>query len=295
MDFPKKPACKRSNARMTVSLRDAMCAFLMDWPVDLDRSWRTLLGNHGPDVDAIDPALDLEIWEPIFPVRRGRHFPGMPVGAHCFKAFDAIAPEQVRCVILGQDPYPEPAIATGRAFEVGNVAEWGELDKMFTRSIRAFMQMIIAVRCGDASYAQNFTNWSKTLAVLRSSGISPHSIADHWVNEGVLLLNAALTLSRFQVNVDPHQSKGHLRLWRPFMHQIIRALRDRGAPLVLIGFGAAAAQILTDAGVKEGSDGHLHCILREHPAQADAVLARPNPFVLCNDYLKKMGVHPIKW
>jgi len=280
---------------MTVSLRDAMHAFLADWPQDLEHSWRALLGNHGPDVDAIDPALELEVWEPIFPVRRGKHFPGMPDGAHCFRAFDAIAPEQVHCVILGQDPYPEPAIATGRAFEVGNVAQWCELDKMFTRSIRAFMQMIVAARCGDASYAQSFANWPKTLTVLQSSGISPQSSAERWVGEGVLLLNAALTLSRFQVNVDPHQSDGHLRLWRPFVRQVIRALTQRGAPLVLIGFGAVAAQILTDVGVKPGSHGHLHCILRAHPAQADAVLARPNPFVLCNDYLKTMGVPPIQW
>jgi len=280
---------------MTVSLQDAMRAFLADWPADLEDAWRALIGEHGPDVTAINPELELEVWEPIFPVRRGRHFPGMPPGAHCFRAFDDIAPAQVRCVVLGQDPYPEPAIATGRAFEAGNVADWRELDKMFTKSIRAYMQMIIAARSGDASYAQSFADWPKTLAVLQSNGIFPSHIADHWVNEGVLLLNAALTLTRFQVQIDPHQSEGHLRLWQPFMRQVVRALADRGEPLVLIGFGDSAAQTLADAGINEGVHGHLYCVLREHPAQADAVLARPNPFVLCNDFLKEMGMRPVSW
>ena len=58
-----------------------------------------------------------------------------------FRAFDGIAPEDVRCVILGQDPYPCPAFATGRAFEAGNVARWRELDKMFSPSVRAVVQL----------------------------------------------------------------------------------------------------------------------------------------------------------
>jgi len=278
-----------------MSLQNAMRAFLADWSADLSPDWRALTLGHGPDVTAIDPTLALEVWEPIFPVRRGKHFPGMPHGTHCFRAFDDIAPEQVRCLILGQDPYPEPAIATGRAFEAGNVADWRELDKMFTKSIRAFMQLIVAARAGDASYAQSFADWPKTLSVLQEGWLPPAKVADHWVSEGVLLLNAALTLTRFQVQIDPHQSAGHLRLWQPFMRQIVRALADRDTPLVLIGFGDAAAQILADAGINEGVHGHLYCTLREHPAQADAVLARPNPFVLCNDFLKNMGVCPIKW
>jgi len=293
MDIPDQMLAKP--AISNVSLQHAMRAFLADWPADLAPAWRNLLADHGPDVAAIDPALELEVWEPIFPVRYGKHFPGMPPGAHCFRAFDGIAPDQVRCVILGQDPYPEPAIATGRAFEAGNVADWRELDKMFTKSIRAFMQLVMATRYDDDTYAQNFTNWPKTLAALQADQTSPHNIADRWVNDGVLLLNAALTLTRFQVQIDPHQSAGHLRLWQPFMRRLVSTLATRGTPLVLIGFGAAAAQIFADSGINEGSHGHVTCILREHPAQADAVLARPNPFVLCNEFLKHVGARPVSW
>jgi len=283
------------SASVVVTLQDAMREFLNAWAFDLDAPWRALLDSCAPDVDAIDPDLTLEVWEAIFPVRRGQRFPGMPPGAHCFRAFDGIAPEDVRCILLGQDPYPEPAIATGRAFEAGNIADWRELDKMFTRSIRAFMQLIWAARSGDCAYARSFANWPQTLAALQAAHVSPVNMADQWVSQGVLLLNAALTLTRFQVDMDPHQSRGHLRLWQPFVRQMVRGLADRGSPLVLIGFGDVAAQIFADLGICAGSHGHLHCIVREHPAQADALLARPNPFVLCNDYLKTAGVQPIAW
>ena len=60
-----------------------------------------------------------------------RTFLGAPKGAHIFHAFDGIRPDDVRVVVLGQDPYPSPDFSTGRDFEAGNVADWRELEKMF--------------------------------------------------------------------------------------------------------------------------------------------------------------------
>lgn len=279
-------------------LKDAMREFTTNWSLDLDAKWRALIGQAEPDIDAIAAELELEVWEPIFPVRRGKTFPGMPAGSHCLRAFDAIAPEDVRCVVLGQDPYPEPGFATGRAFETGNVAAWHELDKMFSKSIRAYMQLIVAARTGDQSYARSFDDWPKTLAAMESGLVDmepPAGVADRWVADGVLLLNASLTLTRFKVSIDPHQSAGHLRLWRPIVRQALHALAERGTPLVFIGFGDAAAEALLEVGVDERSAGQLRCILRDHPARAEAVLSRPNPFILCNEYLEAMGAKPIAW
>lgn len=283
---------------MVISLREAMTEFMVDWSNDLDPNWRTPLAGARPALDAIASDLHLEVWEPIFPVRRGKHFPGMPAGAHCLRAFDGISPEEVRCVVLGQDPYPEPGFATGRAFEAGNVAGWRELDKMFSKSIRAYMQLIVSARTGEASYADSFAAWPKVLQAIESGAVAverPFEIADRWVKEGVLLLNASLTLTRFEVRPDRHQSEGHLRLWQPIILQALRTLSQRGQPLVFIGFGDAAADALAQAGVNESAGGHLRCILRDHPALADSVLGRPNPFILCNNYLEEMGARPIAW
>lgn len=283
---------------MAISLRDAMKEFTADWSADLDHAWRAFIGHAQPALDAISPDLELEVWEPIFPVRRGKHFPGMPAGTHCLRAFDGITPDSVRCILLGQDPYPEPGFATGRAFEAGNLAEWREMDKMFSKSIRAYTQQIVAARTGDMTYARSFEDWPKTLAAVESGAVAlerPSQIADRWVGQGVLLLNSSLTLTRFKVDVDRHQSEGHLRLWRPIILETLRRLAERGQPLVFIGFGDAAAQALAEARIDESVGGHLRCILRDHPARADAVLSRLNPFILCNVHLEEMGARPIAW
>ena len=283
---------------MTMLLRAAMEEFLSDWSTDLKEPWRDLLGHVALDFEGIASELELEVWEPIFPVRRGKHFPGMPVGTHCLRAFDGISPDDVTCVVLGQDPYPEPGFATGRAFEAGNLAGWNELNKMFSKSIRAYTQQIVVARTGDLSYARDFSDWPKTLAAIENGAVAlehPSDIADRWVSEGALLLNASLTLTRFKVDIDPHQSQGHLVLWRPLIVETLRTLASRGKPLVFLGFGDAAAQALALAGIDEAVGGHLRCVLRDHPARADEVLARPNPFILCNDFLEEMGAQPIAW
>lgn len=283
---------------MPVSLKSALTEILADWRDDLPSDWRALCADVRLGLDEIDPDLQLEYWEPVFPARRGRLFPGMPAGAHMLRAFDGISPHRVRCVILGQDPYPAPEFATGRAFEAGNVVAWRELDKMFSRSVRAFIQQIVAARTGEPNYARSFDDWPTTLAAIETGAVAfepPMALAQRWVDDGVLLLNASLTLSRFEVDVDPHQARGHLPLWRPLMMEVLRELAARPTPLVVIGFGDVAADTLRRAGVRDAQAAHCRCILRDHPARADAVLALENPFLLCNGYLEAMGAKPIAW
>ena len=272
---------------------------LEGWQGDVDPLWRDVLGNVDLAFDDVDSALELEPWEPIFPARRGRTFPGAPAGAHMLRAFDDLLPEDVRCVILGQDPYPCPAFATGRAFEAGNVARWRELDKMFSPSVRAVIQLVVAARTGEARYAQGFSQWPATLAAIESGAVdleAPGALADRWVASGVLLLNTSLTLSRFRREGDPHQVRGHLPLWRPLMVRVLDRLARRGAPLVVIGFGDAAAETLSAASLSEAEAGSAgRVILRPHPAAADEILAQENPFTLCSRRLQAMGAAAVGW
>ena len=284
---------------MGIQLREALRETLADWLADLDPAWQQSLNAVELDFDAVDDALILEPWEPIFPPRRGRTFPGAPAGSHILRAFDGLPPEDVRCVILGQDPYPCPAFSTGRAFEAGNVASWRELDKMFSKSVRAFIQLIVVARTGNRDYADNFDNWPRLLADIEAGGVdleTPELLADRWVNSGVLLLNSSLTLSRFKIEIDAHQAEGHLPLWRPLMRAVLRLLSERGTPTVFIGFGDAAADTLALEGLLEGgSAANQWLILRPHPAAAEAVLKSKNPFLLCNEILEEMGGAPVRW
>jgi uracil-DNA glycosylase len=157
---------------MAVSLKCALMEILTDWPDGRPSERRDACGEAEFGFGNADPQVEREFWEPVFPARRGRNFPGMPVGAHMLRAFEGIPPHHVRCVILGQNPYPAPDLATGRAFEAGNVASWRELDKVFSKSVRTLIQQIVAARTGDSGYTRNFADWPKTLAAIESGAVA---------------------------------------------------------------------------------------------------------------------------
>jgi uracil-DNA glycosylase len=283
---------------LAMRLRDAMQEVLAGWPDDLPLSWRDRLGSVQLGFDDMDPSLELEVWEPIFPVRKGKLFPGMPKGAHMLRAFEGIDPAKVRCVVLGQDPYPEPGFATGRAFECGNVARWGELDKMFSRSLRALMLQVVAARTGNAGYARSFADWPAMRDGLESGAIpfdDPKTLIDKWQAQHMLLLASGYTLTRFAVDTHAHQRDGHFPLWRPFGRELLKMLIAPGTPLVILGLGTVAAELLSSVGAREGRHGNLGVVLRHHPAQADDFLKSPNPFLECNAHLRAMGAEPIQW
>ncbi|MFO1060806.1 MAG: hypothetical protein U1E53_28010 [Dongiaceae bacterium] len=282
---------------MTLALAPVMREVLAGWQEDLDPAWRAVAGGELGFAD-IDPALSIEPWEPIFPARKGRVFPGAPAGAHMLRAFDGIAPEDVRVVVLGQDPYPCPAFATGRAFEAGNVAEWRELEKMFSVSVRTFMQQIVAARTGDAGWARSTADWLRLRRAIEAGAVALEpaaAIADRWVGQGVLLLNSALTLSRFAVAGDPHQLRGHLPLWRPLVRRVLAHLAGSGGPLAILAFGGQAVAALAEAGIAEGTAGPVASVLRPHPAAGDALLAMENPFLLADRHLERLGSRPVAW
>src|SRR5688500_12945984 len=108
-----------SDGSDAMSLRDALRLFLQDWRHDLSPEWREILSATDPDFDGVAPHLKFDPAEPIYPGRRGRPVPGAPAGAHTFRALDGLPPRDVRAVIVGQDPYPRIAQATGRSFEQG--------------------------------------------------------------------------------------------------------------------------------------------------------------------------------
>ena len=290
---------------MTISLRAALAETLAGWHDDLDPAWRPLLDDLTLDFGAVDADLVLEPWEPIFPPRRGRKFPGAPAGGHIFRALDGIAPADVKCVIVGQDPYPCAAFATGRAFEAGNVASWRELEKMFSESVRSVLQAVCETRTGEPRYGAGPQAWPETIAAIESGAIdlpAPDGLLDHWGRQGVLALNAAFTLSRFQIAGDPHQVRGHLPLWRPVVRRILRHLADReGRPVVFLIWGEPAAEVLATAEIEPeartaGRWGRtVDSVAKPHPADGAGFLAPPNTFEACNAKLTAMGATPIRW
>ena len=243
----------------------------------------------------------LHAWEPIFPSRRSFSLPGEPHGAHMLRAFDGLAPRDVRCVVLGQDPYPNIAFCTGRAFESGEHRTWRDLANMRSRSMRCLVQSIHAFRSGPMPHTKDVAGWSATLAAIEAPGNdfpAPGELAQSWVDQGVLLLNASLTISRFAIDGDPHQTNGHLALWRPVIGHLLRYFAHRpGQPVVFLLFGRAAQYAATASGVVQGGsmNGHPAIVAAPHPAEGNDFLKGSNPFVQCNRKLEAMNAEPILW
>ena len=285
---------------MPLSLAGIMDEWLADWRSDLPVGWRDLFAGFDLPIAAIDPSLTIEASEPIFPSRRHSALPEAPRGAHLFRAFDGLEPGNVRCVLLGQDPYPDVRFSTGRAFEAGAYSCWSGLDRMSSHSMRSLIQCVYAARRGDASYAANAAQWPRTLAAISDPAngfANPQRLVQDWVDQGVLLLNASLTISRFSVNGHPHQVRGHIPLWRPFVARIIRHLSGTGQPVVFGLFGEAAWKAAAEGGltVDHANPGCSPVVATLHPAAGDDFLGRPNPFVECNRKLAALHQPPIRW
>lgn len=297
-DVPTLAMCA---LEMPICLTDALSEMLDGWLHDLDPSWREVFKNTALSFENVDPKLNLYPHEPIFPARKSRSHLGAPDGAHIFRAFDDIRPSDVRCVLLGQDPYPCTAFSTGRAFEVGGYGSWRELETMFTHSMRSFIQCVCAERFQRPELARSTSNWSDVIEAIESAELnieSPTNLVQRWVDQGVLLVNTSLTISRFEVAGDPHQLRGHLPLWRPFVVRLLRyLLADRSKPPVIVLFGEVAMSAYQDAisGFAEPSVMEANRVATKHPAAGDEFLNIGNPLTQCNSILVARGEDPIDW
>lgn len=188
---------------------------------------------------------------------------GMEIYPPLPKVFEALkkAPfEKVKVVIMGQDPYHGPGQAHGMSFSVMPGVR-------IPPSLRNIYKEIEA-----------------------DLGITPpnHGNLEHWAGQGVLLLNATLTVERGAPK--SHYGKG----WERFTDAVIEKLCERSDPLIFILWGKSAQEkaerILS---VKN----HPHKVLTSaHPSpySADRFFGCRH-FSKANEMLKAMGKEPIDW
>ena len=187
--------------------------------------------------------------------RNGTVYPGM---YDIFNALKYTAYDEVKSVILGQDPYHEPGQAHGLCFSVQKgVAKPPSLINIFEE--------------------------------LKSDlGIEPpgHGCLLDWAVQGVLLLNTVLTVRRGQAN--SHQGKG----WEIFTDKVIKLLNERDKPVIFILWGAnakAKANLLTNPR-------HL-IITGAHPSPLSARngFFDGKYFSRANEFLASSGEKEIDW
>lgn len=181
-----------------------------------------------------------------------------PKGSQIFNAFDKTAFDRVKVVILGQDPYHEPGQAHGLCFSVNDGIP-----------LPPSLQNIYKELEDDMGIAS------------RTSGN-----LERWAEQGVLLLNATLTVRAHQAG--SHQQRG----WEAFTDAVIHKIAGEKEHVVFILWGAYAQ--------KKGDfiDPHKHLVLKSaHPSPLSSYRGffGSKPFSKANDYLIRNGQTPILW
>ena len=224
---------------------------MSETPIRLESSWKARVGDYlsRSEMQALAQFLREE-------KAHGKHI--FPPGPQIFAALDATPFEQVKVVILGQDPYHGPGQAHGLCFSVPpGVA-------------------------APPSLVNIFKEIERDLGIVRPR----HGNLMAWAQQGVLLLNAVLTVEAGKAG--SHQGKG----WEGFTDHIVECLdRERnGLVFLLWGSYAQAKGRIIDA--------RKHCVLRApHPSPLSAHrgFLGCGHFGAANRWLQGRHLPPIDW
>ena len=182
-----------------------------------------------------------------------------PAGSQIFHAFDTCPFDEVKVVILGQDPYHGKNQAHGLAFSVSE-----------------------GVRTPPSLH-----NIFKELQDdIPGTPAPANGNLDRWASQGMLLLNATLTVRA--ATPGSHQKKG----WEEFTDAVIRKVSEGRPHVVFILWGAYAQK------KEELIDARKHLVLKAaHPSpySADRGFFGSKPFSQTNAWLAKHGEQPITW
>ena len=182
-----------------------------------------------------------------------------PPGSLIFNAFNLCPFDRVKVVIIGQDPYHEPGQAQGLSFSVPE----------------------------GVPFPPSLQNTFKEIQLDLGKPMPPTGDLTRWAEQGVLLLNATLT-------VRAHQAASHQRHgWEQFTDAAIRALSAERENLVFIlwgGYARSKAQLI---------DRSRHLVLESvHPSPLSANRGGwfgNHHFSQCNAYLREHGEQEIDW
>jgi uracil-DNA glycosylase len=181
-----------------------------------------------------------------------------PAGCNWFRALDLTPLDEVRVVILGQDPYHGDGQAHGLCFSVPD-------------GVRP-----------PPSLVNIFKELKSDLGIQPS----PHGFLEHWAKQGVLLLNSVLTVAMGQA--ASHQNRG----WERFTDAIIRIVNAKDEPVVFMLWGSYAQKKAAFV------DPSRHLILKApHPSplSAHSGFFGCRHFSQANAFLEAQGRPPIDW
>ncbi|MFC9326343.1 uracil-DNA glycosylase [Kitasatospora sp. NPDC057015] len=217
--------------------------------LELPESWRGALADEAGKPYFAELAA-------FVAAQRAEHQVFPPAGQE-FAALDATPYDEVRVLVLGQDPYHDDGQAHGMSFSV----QPGVRIPPSLRNIFKELDADLGIPAPDNGYLM------------------------HWAEQGVLLLNAVLTVRAHEPN--SHKAKG----WEKFTDAVIKAVSDREEPVVFVLWGNYAKKKLPLI------DTSRHVVVQgAHPSPLSAKLFfGSRPFSQIDEALGGFGGEPIDW
>ncbi len=204
-------------------------------PQDVHASWEPFLEETGYGLlERIAPQI----------VNGGAFTPG---SEHMLR-FLGLDLDAVKVLILGQDPYPQPGVATGRAFEVGPLKSW--TTPFRNTSLRNIIRALY-----DAAYNEKL-NFKEIVGKLHSASdafqlLRPDQLFKYWEVQGVLLLNTSFSC-------ELGKPGSHAVLWRPFTTALLAYINRRNSEMYWLLWGNHAREAVAHIAPK-------NCLLSCHP------------------------------
>ena len=277
-------------------LRDELVKFSHGWRDDLCHEWRAALADVEPSAASVSSTLSFSPRELIFPARRAEPLVTAREDAHVFRALDGLTPPKVRCVLLGQDPYPLAARATGRSFEQGESSDWASLK--CSASLAGLVRHLAEHRTNNPSF-RGAGGLRRAVASAEVKLEEPRQLFDRWQHAGVLCLNTGLTLTRYRKGGAPEQINGHIPFWTPVVQGILHHLARREESKLVVLLMGKAARLAADASefrkTAEANGRWLKCVAGVRVNHPSYTSPGPNPFTEVNKALAKMDAPPINW
>ena len=219
--------------------------------VNIEESWKQVLDGEFGSV----------YFERLAAFVRAAYAKGVvyPPGRFIFEAFNRTPFDRVKVVILGQDPYHEPNQAHGLCFSV-------------RKGVRVPPSLVNIYKELEQEYGESFRDRDGDLT--------------HWADQGVLLLNATLTVAAGLAG--SHQGKG----WEMFTDAVVAQMNERREHLVFMLWGSSARR----KGAIINRQRHL-VLEAPHPSPLSASRGffGCGHFKAANDYLAAHGLAPIRW
>lgn len=218
--------------------------------VNIEPSWKRIL----------QPEFDKPYFGNLIDFVRGRYTVACvyPEAKNIFRAFDSCPFDKVRVVIIGQDPYHGPCQANGLCFSVSD----------------------------GVAFPPSLQNIFKEISDDVGTPVPASGDLRRWASQGVLLLNAVLTVEAYQP--ASHAGKG----WEEFTDAVVREIAVRKQGVVYMLWGAYAQRKGAMA------DPATNCVLKTvHPSPLSAYrgFMGCHHFSQANRYLTERGETPIVW